>query len=183
MKKISLHAQIFLIDNFLSKVECLEYIDKGELASFERAKVKVDNKELMIKGIRNNERLLFKDEYLAKQIWSKIAPFVNKDIEDYFPIGVNELFRIYKYSVGERFKMHRDGSFQRNNQEKSFYSLLIYLNDDFEGGQTAFKNGITVEPKTGQALVFHHPIKHEGKILTEGNKYVLRTDIMFKKEN
>ena len=38
----------------------------------------------------------------------------------------------------------------------------------------------TIKPKTGMALVFHHPLRHEGKEITSGTKYVLRTDIMYK---
>ena len=92
------------------------------------------------------------------------------------------MFRIYKYSPGQRFKMHRDGSYIRNEHEKSFYTFLIYLNDDFEGGETEFEGLFTVAPKKGSALVFHHPLRHEGKTLISGLKYVLRTDIMYTKE-
>jgi len=92
------------------------------------------------------------------------------------------MFRIYKYSSGQRFKMHRDGSYIRNENEKSFYTFLIYLNDDFEGGETEFENLFTVAPKKGSALVFYHPLRHEGKTLISGLKYVLRTDIMYSKK-
>ena len=64
----------------------------------------------------------------------------------------------------------------------SFFTFLVYLNDDFEGGETEFEDIATVQPKTGDALVFYHPYRHEGKTLLSGKKYVLRTDIMFEKE-
>jgi hypothetical protein len=54
------------------------------------------------------------------------------------------MFRVYKYLPGQQFKMHRDGSYERNENEKSFYTFLIYLNDDFEGGETEFENLFTV---------------------------------------
>jgi len=37
-----------------------------------------------------------------------------------------------------KFAPHSDGSFVRNENEMSFYSYLVYLNDDFEGGETSF---------------------------------------------
>ena len=56
------------------------------------------------------------------------------------------LFRIYKYTEGQRFKMHRDGSYERNAKECSFYSFLIYLNEGYLGGETYFENGINIVP-------------------------------------
>ncbi|GAA4107507.1 2OG-Fe(II) oxygenase [Aquimarina addita] len=180
MKKNVLHPEIFLIENFLSKKECDDFIIKGEQVSFEEAKVSINGKQVMLKGVRNNQRILVKDEVLAKSIWSKIEPFVETTFGQYEAIGVNEMFRIYKYNEGQRFKMHRDGSYERNEKECSFFSFLIYLNEDFEGGETHFKEGVTVMPGCGDALLFHHPLRHEGKPIISGTKYVLRTDIMYR---
>ncbi|NAS30024.1 oxidoreductase, 2OG-Fe(II) oxygenase [Flavobacteriaceae bacterium R38] len=182
MKKIDLHPEIFLVKDFLSQQECNAFIEKGELVSFEEAKVNIDGKQVSVKGIRNNERLLFKDEFLAESIWKKIQPFAPSDFGIYTPIGLNELFRIYKYSKGQRFKMHRDGSYERNDKECSFFSFLIYLNEGYVGGETYFENGITITPQLGDALIFHHPLRHEGKPLISGVKYVLRTDIMYRQK-
>lgn len=180
MKKIELHPEIFLVKEFLSQQECNEFIEKGELVSFEEAKINVDGRQIRAKGIRNNERLLFKDEILAEKVWKKIQPFVPSKFGVYNALGLNELFRIYKYSEGQRFKMHRDGSYERNDSECSFFSFLIYLNDGYKGGETYFEKGITINPKLGEALIFHHPLRHEGKPLISGVKYVLRTDIMYR---
>lgn len=94
----------------------------------------------------------------------------------------NEMFRIYKYAEEQQFKMHRDGSYIRNENEKRFFTFLIYLNDNFEGGETEFENLFTVAPKKGNALVFYYSLRHEGKTLLSGLKYVLRTDVMYLKK-
>lgn len=39
-------------------------------------------------------------------------------------------------------------------KKKSFYTFMIYLNDDFEGGETEFENLLTVTPEKGTALIF-----------------------------
>lgn len=42
---------------------------------------------------------------------------------------------------------------------------------------------LTVKPTTGAALVFRHSIWHEGAegaMVRSGEKYVLRTDVMYK---
>lgn len=181
MKKIELHPQIFLIENYLSDSECDHYIELTQDKVFEEAKINMGGRQMMSKGVRNNDRLMIFDNDLAKNLFEKAAEFLPQTHEDYNVLDFNEMFRIYKYSSGQRFKMHRDGSYIRNENEKSFYTFLIYLNDDFEGGETEFENLFTVAPKKGSALVFYHPLRHEGKTLISGLKYVLRTDVMYLK--
>ncbi|WP_299606887.1 2OG-Fe(II) oxygenase [uncultured Aquimarina sp.] len=182
MIKEVLHPEIYLIKEFLSKEKCDHFIEKGEQVSFEEAKVAIDGRQVKMKGIRNNQRILFKDQLLADQLWKKMESQVVSTLGKYKACGLNEMFRIYKYEEGQRFKMHRDGSYKRNEKECSFFSFLIYLNQDFEGGETHFENGITIHPEIGDALLFHHPLRHEGKPILSGEKYVLRTDIMYKLE-
>ena len=180
MRKTDLHHQIFTVEDFLSAQECSNYIEKAELQNFEEAKINMQGNQVMNKMVRNNDRLLFFDNDLAENLWLKIKAYVPNSIGSSNAIGLNEMFRIYRYDVGQRFKMHRDGSYERNDTEFSIFSFLIYLNDDFEGGETEFRKVTTVKPKTGMALVFHHPIRHEGKEIISGTKYVLRTDVMYK---
>ena len=58
---------------------------------------------------------------------------------------------------------------------------MIYLNEGMEGGATKF-HGLKVKPKTGMALIFAHKIGHEGEVITNGVKYVLRSDIMYRRK-
>ncbi len=125
MNKIELHPEIFLVENFLSKEMCYHFIEKGEQVSFEEAKVSIDGRQIRVKGIRNNQRIMFKDQLLADKIWEKIEPYVQLDFGRYKANDLNEMFRIYKYEEGQRFKMHRDGSYERNEKECSFFSFLI----------------------------------------------------------
>ena len=181
MKKIQYHKEIFVIEDFLSETECDELISISEKIGFEEAKVQTGNNEQsMIKSIRNNDRILYKNQSLADKLFEKSKSFLEQNIGLYEIKDLNEMFRFYKYSIGQRFKMHRDGSFERNHNEFSFYTFLIYLNDDFEGGETEFKDLFTIKPKTGSLLIFLHPHKHEGKIILKGNKYALRSDIIYK---
>lgn len=179
MEKTELHPQIFLIEDFLSSEACDEYVAMAQGKVFEEAKISMNGRQMMSKGIRNNDRLMIFDNQLADELFEKAAAFLPGNHENYTLKDFNEMFRVYKYSPGQRFKMHRDGSYIRNENEKSFYTFLIYLNDDFEGGETEFENLFTVAPKKGSALVFYHPLRHEGKTLISGLKYVLRTDVMY----
>ncbi|MES1181870.1 MAG: 2OG-Fe(II) oxygenase [Flavobacterium sp.] len=181
MKKTILHEHIFVIEDFLSADECKELIDISEGIGFEEAKVQVgNNQQATIKGIRNNERILYKSDEFAEKFWQRSKAWLPLQVGKYTVSGLNEMFRFYKYSPGERFKMHIDGSFEKSDTECSFYTFLIYLNDGFEGGETEFKDICTVNPRQGSLLIFYHPLWHEGKLLKEGKKYVLRSDVMYK---
>ena len=39
------------------------------------------------------------------------------------------------------------------------YASILYLNDDFEGGETFFEDGQSVSPKTGRCVIFQS-MKH-----------------------
>ncbi len=133
--------------------------------------------------VRNNERVMFDDAQLAEELCETAkgqAPALMRSRE---LVGANERFRCYRYKPGMRFAPHADGSFKRNENEKSFYTFLIYLNEDFVGGETnlATEPQLSIKPETGLGLIFQHPIVHEGAEVTAGTKYVARTDLMYRK--
>jgi prolyl 4-hydroxylase len=171
--------EAFTISNFLPPEECDRYIALSESKGYHPATVETGRGAKRIESVRNNDRVLYTSEALAADLWERIAPYVPARVGNSSPIGLNELFRFYKYTPGQRFKKHRDGSYIRNEWEASYYTLLIYLNDGYEGGETTL-TGHTVLPEKGLALVFLHTVLHEGTEVKEGLKYVLRTDIMYR---
>ena len=55
--------------------------------------------------------------------------------------GLNERFIFCRYCPGQNFETHSNGQCEKNENEKSFYTVNIYLNDgmeDFKGGRTLF---------------------------------------------
>ncbi len=170
---------IWTIENFLSKKECEDLILYSEMKGFEEATVSLNTGPKMMKGIRNNSRVSLNDEHLAVKYWEKLKGFCPEMLEDARAEGLNERFRFYKYESNQRFKRHIDGRYRRNENEESRITFMIYLNDDFEGGETAFDD-VTIEPKAGTALCFIHEQKHEGCPVPTGTKYVLRSDVIYK---
>jgi hypothetical protein len=63
--------------------------------------------------------------------------------------------------------------------------MMFYLNEDCEGGTTDFMfvadDELHVVPQTGMGLVFSHPLYHRGAPVISGKKYVLRTDVMYRR--
>jgi len=109
------------------------------------------------------------------------------------PTGLNPCFRACKYSPGGFFSAHHDGVFYNGDTHQSIKTFMIYLNDGFEGGPTNFydesqplcKPGLpeklvhSLRPEAGSCLVFNHQIVHDGGQLITGNKYILRTEVMY----
>ena len=179
MQAYTIGEQIFIIKDFWSKERCDEYIKIGEGIGFKSAPINTGMGQRVISSIRNNKRVLFDSEALAKSLWVELAQFAPWRIGNSTAIGLNELFRFYRYKPGEEFKKHRDQSYSRNSLESSYYTFMIYLNDDFDGGETTF-DGKLITPTTGMALIFLHSLEHAGNPVRSGTKYVLRTDIMYR---
>lgn len=172
---------IFVIHEFLSPEECREFIELGEAEGFTDAPITTGRGFEMRKDIRNNTRVVHDNSALAVQLWGRVADWVVPCWDQRQAIGLNERFRFYRYEPGQRFARHFDGRFERENGEQSEFSFLIYLNDEFEGGNTVFfqPERIEVRPHRGSVLVFQHHQSHEGAVLERGTKYVLRTDVMY----
>jgi prolyl 4-hydroxylase len=169
---------IFTVSDFLDPSECEDYVRFSESKGYGDAPVSTSFGQVLMKDIRNNARVMVDDASLAGRIWERAALYVPSTISGHRAIGVNERFRFYRYDLGQTFKWHHDGYFERENGERSRLTLMIYLNDDFEGGHTRFEDAI-IRPERGTALFFVHHLLHEGAIVTRGQKYVLRTDVMY----
>jgi prolyl 4-hydroxylase len=179
MKKVEFEPNLFLIEEFLTPAECDQYILWSEQKGYEEAKVSINGQQVMVKGARNNDRITFIDFDLTAKIWEKFRPFAVNHFGNSEVTGLNEMLRFYRYTPGQRFKKHLDGSYVRNAEEASYFTFMIYLNDDFEGGYTTFDTH-AVKPVKGNALVFYHGMRHAGDEVKSGVKYVLRTDVMYK---
>ena len=167
----------------LTAAECAELVEKIESLNPTLATINTATGTKVDTNIRNNERVIFDDPVLAEKLYQDALDHLPSEFAGRTICGANERFRCYRYKPGMQFAPHSDGSFVRNENEMSFYSYLVYLNDGFEGGETTFftKPEVVVKPVLGDAVLFQHPLVHEGSIVTSGVKYVARTDIMYRK--
>ena len=178
MKFTELEDGVFTLKDVLSAVECKTLIRDSEQAGYETATITTNRGAAVDSSIRNNARRIEDDPQRATDLWRRLCLELPPFVRGQQAIGVNERFRFYRYDPGERFAGHVDAPFRRSNGEQSLLTLMVYLNDDFEGGETTFRE-LVVRPKTGSALLFRHEIFHEGTVVRRGRKYVLRSDVMF----
>jgi predicted 2-oxoglutarate/Fe(II)-dependent dioxygenase YbiX len=171
-------AGVFTINNFLSAEECAAFIADSEAIGFGEAVISTAVGDRMLKDVRNNDRILHDNKDLAARLFERALPFLPPEIDGWHPSGFNERMRFYRYSPGQYFKWHKDGTFRRSESEESFLTFIIYLNDDYAGGATQFA-WETIAPKAGSVLVFPHRQRHQGAPVLSGTKYVLRTDVMY----
>jgi len=169
----------FTLDNVLSATECEELIK----ATVFRGRFRGGGRNFD----RNNQRCIIDSKERAGFIWERIKNYIPETWNSHPVVGLNERLRFLKYSPGEYFKPHFDGSYERpDGKEISFITIQLYLNEGFKGGNTTFmssKDGtgkdLGVVPKIGRILIFQHDILHEGSVLVRGTKYTMRTDVMY----
>ncbi len=125
---------IFTVSDFLELSECEDYIRTSESRGFGDAPISTSVGPIMMKDVRDNSRVMVDDPSLAKLVWERASLYVPRTLADHHAVGVNERFRFYRYDAGQTFRWHRDGYF--NFEERSRLTLMVYLNDDFEGGET-----------------------------------------------
>lgn len=188
MRKEQLDADdVFVVHDFFSADECDAAVARAEAAGFEEATITTSAGPVMNKGMRDNARAILDDPDEAARLYERARPFLPAVVLRQWELsGFNERWRFYRYDPGERFEMHFDGSYARDHDEKSQVTFMVYLNDDFAGGETNFYDRsmgcyLTVRPVRGMALAFVHWKLHEGAAVLRGRKYVQRTDVMFRR--
>lgn len=171
--------EIFTIPDLFTEQECAQWIALSESIGFEPAPINTSSGPQRYADIRNNYRVLLDDEPRASELWQRIAAEVPVVVERWKAVGLNERMRFYRYDVGQKFNWHADGCVRRSNGEQSFLTFMVYLNDNFTGGETVFRGGVRITPTRGMALLFCHWQKHMGDEVRDGRKYVLRSDVMY----
>ncbi|CAK4072874.1 unnamed protein product [Aphanomyces euteiches] len=181
---------------FMTKAECQEAMTLAARIGFTH----VFHPQTAEYAFRDNDRLLLKSPELAAQIWHRLEPFLPDHLSN--AVGCNPAIKFYRYRTGQAFGCHVDESVvDPDTKLVSQYTVLIYLNDAndsaLQGGETKFYTSTTsrkkktiveretvleVSPQTGMVLMHghgEHCLEHEGARVHRGEKYVLRTDLMF----
>lgn len=204
--------KLLLLESLVSEQECDRLNRAAEAVGFGKTNYPQD--------YRGNLRLITTDPGLSTALWERVRPLVPDTLEfdegrngpqggtgTWRAVGLNEVFRIAKYYEGHRFGAHCDAWFERNREERSFYTVNLYTNSvaPEHGGRTRFygehANGrrrveptsqsgsdridLAVQPEAGLAVVFRHgprtELLHDGERLGGGVKYLLRTDVMYRR--
>lgn len=88
--------------------------------------------------VRSDQLARVDDAALADELLARLRPRLPARLMGMTLSGIEARLRCYRYRTGEHFGPHGDPSYPGGPGERSLLTLMVYLNDDFEGGQTAF---------------------------------------------
>lgn len=170
---LSWEPRAFIYHGFLSKEEC-EYLI--ELAKPHMAKSTVVDSTT---GKSKDSRVRTSSGMFLKRGRDKIIRAIEKRIADFsfIPVEHGEGLQILHYEEGQKYESHYDyflDEFNTKNGGQRVATVLMYLSDVEEGGETVFpaakanssslpwynelsecgKKGLSVKPKQGDALLF-----------------------------
>lgn len=118
---------------------------------------------------RDEIRMIVLTSNMQERIMQHVAHYAN-----HFGLHIksNEKTRLIKYNEGEFFKSHRDD----HPLTPRTLSTVVYINDDYEGGELHFKYfNFTYKPEFGDLIVFpsNYAYHHESMPIKNKTKYIL----------
>lgn len=201
-------GRVWVIPNFFSEKECQNWVDFCESSGgFEYTAHPADqfiaHRECFRMQQHDAEELasrIFQRLKGGKPSSNGCLKSIQQESVDLYhpdrvPIGCNPNLRVYKYTKGHSFGKHVDGSNIIGKEGGDLQgcstemTMLIYLSK-CTGGATRFHTGrskkkassFAFQPQVG-ALLLHvhgdHCLEHEADPVMDGNKYVLRTDLVY----
>ncbi|KAI4302718.1 hypothetical protein MLD38_038435 [Melastoma candidum] len=166
---ISWSPRIIVLHNFLSMQEC----DQLRAIALPRLQVSTVVDVKTGKGIRSEVRTSSGMFLSAKERQSPMVKAIEKRISVYsqVPVENGELIQVLKYEKDQYYKPHHDyfsDTFNLQRGGQRIATLLMYLSDDVEGGETHFPlagdddcscggktvKGLSVKPIKGDAVLF-----------------------------
>ncbi|KAL4798233.1 hypothetical protein BDV19DRAFT_357309 [Aspergillus venezuelensis] len=194
--------------NVLSATECQAIIAAGESVTFQPDAPIRGDADADASILAHNFYWII-DTAFHDTLWARIRSYVPASVNGRRVRGINRRFRVYRYVPGAEYRCHIDGAWPPSgiteegkyvydaspaeNRQSSMYTFLLYLNDEFEGGETTFfvpaqregvLNAYPVRPVMGAVAIFPHgeangALLHEGTGVRKGAKYIIRTDVEY----
>jgi hypothetical protein len=173
---------IFEYENFVTPEDCDHILNQvSKLRSFEpnikKSKNGRDNNAYHIAQYSNVEGNLRLFNYITAVGQSALIqyyrdnPYSKYNIIEEWGVMYNYVYRYY--DKNDHYNWHVDKS---GDHVHFVVSFLLYLNDDFEGGNTLFLHDrLKVKPKKGSVLMFPCGpyFLHKGTKVTSGQKHVI----------
>ena len=175
------HPLYWTVDDALPADLCAAYIDRFRRGAAELAPIVGEGGRPVIEpATRNNTRVMWDDADEAGRLLERVRAHVPTRLMNLQLVGGNPRLRVYRYAAGERHGAHWDTVVELPGDVRSLLTLVFYLNEGFVGGETDFVElGVRVAPKAGRALLFQHRVLHQASEVLAGDKFVLRTDILY----
>lgn len=171
--------RVMVVENFLSKEECKELIDT---AHSKMAPSTVSAQGNSAKSFREESRtsstawLPPHSHTLASKLYNRVSELVGIPFTAHKHIVVEDL-QVLRYEINQHYHIHHDyfdpklhHGFLQGDGRNRFITVLFYLSDVEEGGETCFPmagdprplwsysdcgRGLRVAPQAGKAVIFY----------------------------
>ncbi len=171
----------FILHHFITPEQCKQIISYADGKLFDSEVVGGKHK-----NIRNSQQCWIpKNNPLVKPLFDRVSKMFN------IPTENAEDLQVVRYLPGQYYNEHHDACCDDNDKCLEFVkkggqrvlTVLIYLNDEFEEGNTYFKNlDLKIKPPVGDAIIFFplakgtnkcHPLAlHSGMPVKKGAKWI-----------
>jgi hypothetical protein len=113
---------------------------------------------------------------------------IGADHSFWSPMELNDYWRFVAGGEGSEFPWHTDGKKVSTINDVSFYTVMFYLNDNFDGGALQVQDDrghiVTYQPTVGDLVILRQSvIVHRGQRVCNGTKYLIRSEIMYRRED
>lgn len=119
--------------------------------------------------------ILYSDhgEKICRDFDQKIDSIIKPLIKEIWGVDFKEHWgtQILRYAPGGHYIAHTDAG---GDLAQRYFTVVCYLNDDFEGGRTGFPSlNYSMTPQCGKALFFPAKYFHCAEPVISGEKYVI----------
>lgn len=165
---------VVILGNVLSYEECDELIEHSK-ERLQRSKI---GEERSVNQIRTSSGVFCEESETVVKIEKRISQIMN------IPIEHGDGLQVLLYTPGQEYKPHFDffADTSRASANNRISTLVMYLNDVEEGGETTFPIlNLSVFPNKGMAVYFeyfynNHELNertlHAGAPVNKGEKWV-----------
>lgn len=189
----NMHREILIVPKFLSPEICAEYVTycksqkEEDLSVFDPVRTnetgevswEIDKETRNTQTVPTAPIREVLEELMHTIVREQINPFFNVQVKD------SEMPQLLIYHPGGHYQAHIDaeaafddgsGQLQWKRNVDRDISIVLYFNDEFEGGELGFpRQAITVRPRTGMLVAFpsSHHFLHVVYPITKGTRYAL----------
>jgi prolyl 4-hydroxylase len=157
---------VYIAERAITCEECARYIKTAEQQAWHDAR------------FNSNTHL----EIDTSPLWEAMTRVLPPSVMDMDLDGlIVEHNTCVKYVAGQGVRVHCDQPHIDDKGRVVLFVGVLYLNDDYSGGETVFPTEhMEVSPKTGTLALFPPVLPHATRTIRTGVKYILRTEVLYR---
>lgn len=156
---------IKVVNNFLSLEECKMIIDSLNSKEYIEHDLQIDDK---------NNPTIKRKSYMGLDVAGMQQKKVQEVLEKSYDVKVTPgSAHVAKWEPGQKLELHVD---DLGRTSYNHMASLIYLNDDYEGGEIEFPtHGLSLKLSAGSLIMFPGNVNypHEVKPIISGHRYTM----------